>query len=144
MVKVQDCGRMDEQGFSLVELLLGITVLGTVLVGFSAFVHGQIGGMARSNQLSSGTQVAVGALERIKSDLADSARFATKFYSAGSGPVVESNSATSNAKTYNVILTYDRAPSPLYALRVTAMVGWNNYHKIRIGVLVPGPNSLLH
>jgi hypothetical protein len=82
-------------------------------------------------------------LERVKTDLADSARFATKFASAGTGPIVASSTTKENAKTYKVTLTYTRAPNPLYALRVQALVGWNTVHAVRMAVLVPGPNPLL-
>lgn len=142
---VKSCSRAacSQRGFSLLELLLGITVLGTVLMGFSLFLRGQVGGMNRSKHLAGGTQIAVGALERAKNELADSARFASKFSAAATGSVTGAAAETANGKSYEVVLTYDQAAAPLYALRVHAQVKWSEFHSIGFAVLVPGPNQLL-
>lgn len=132
-----------QAGFSLLELMLSATVLGIVMVFFSFFVRGQIAGMKKSEQLSNATQVAIGALEKCKNELADSARFRERFDGTDKGPDEDFRTASMNKMDYSITLSYARAADPLYALKVQARVRWNKLHSVKLGVLVPGPGGLV-
>ncbi len=132
-----------QAGFSLLELMISAVALGIILVFFGFFVRGQIAGTKKSERLSAATQVALGALEETKRDFTDSARFKERYDEAEHGTGYDSRKTKVNNQEYEISLSYDRAPDPLYALKVRAHVRWNALHAVQVGVFIPGPARLM-
>jgi prepilin-type N-terminal cleavage/methylation domain-containing protein len=131
------------RGFTLLEVLVGLGVLCIALSGLGVFYRGQMAGLLRSNQFSDGTQIALTCLERSKNRLADRASFSRAYLQAGQGSVETRQTETFNNRRFEVATRFDRAPPPLYGLRVVAEVVWNTNRRVELGVLVPGPGPTL-
>lgn len=122
---------------------MGLGVLSIVLGGLGVFYRGQMAGLLRSNQFSDGTQIALTCLERAKNRLADRATFSQAYLEAEHGSVETRQTETFNNRVFEVATRFDRAPPPLYGLRVAAVVVWNANRRVELGVLVPGPGPTL-
>jgi Tfp pilus assembly protein PilV len=131
-------GPRRQSGFSIVEILIGFFVLSIAFVSMGAYTSSQRTGLFKSSQLSDGTQAAVSALEEMKRDLSDSARFAQLYGQAEHSAVPFSKSRTVNNVPYKIDLTVTRGPAPDYLLKVRAQASWKGSHSVELGVLVPG------
>ncbi len=134
-------GRGD--GFTLMEILVGLTVLGLAVFTFSAYAAGQRKSLNHSNRLADGTRIAASELETLKGRLADSAYFKTVYDRAGARPDVRTIERKVNGMKYAVTLTLGRAPAPLYGLKARARADWDGGHSIELGLLCPGVSGWL-
>lgn len=132
-----------ERGFSLLELLIGFTVLAVAMAGIGIFFKGQAKGLMKSNLLSCGTQIALSRLEQYKGLFADPARFQSDYLAAEHGSILTDTAISAYNRNFGVVTYLDRAPAPLHGLRVRARVSWEGGHALEIGVLVPGPSPTL-
>lgn len=130
-------------GFSLIEGLIGLVVFSVVLAGLGVFYRGQVLGLQQSSHLTDGSQAALTSLETMKNRLSAPAEFAQAYREAAHGSVRRSETLTLNHQAYEVVTRVDRAPAPLYGLRVVAEVGWKGNRRLVLGVLVPGPSPTL-
>lgn len=132
-----------ERGFSLLEVLVGLTILSSVMAALGIFYRGQVAGLQGSSELSDGTQVALTHLERVKNRLSDRSAFGNAYRDTEHGPSVSQARETFNHGEFLVTIRLDRAPAPLYALRATTEVAWKRKRRVELGVLVPGPSPTL-
>ena len=132
-----------ERGFTLIEILVGLLVLGFACVCLSAYTASQRKGLYKSSRLSDATHAAASALETIKGQLADSAAFKKIYDNAAGITVTQSSQETVNKSVYVVDLAITRAPAPLYALNVRAKVIWGEKHSVALGLLYPGASANL-
>jgi type II secretory pathway pseudopilin PulG len=132
-----------QRGFSIVEILIGFFVLSIAFASLGAYTSSQRTGLFKSSRLSDGTQAAVSALEEMKRDLSDSAKFANLYEQAGHGSVPISKSRSVNNVLYKIELTVTRGPEPDYLLKVRAQAAWKGSHSVELGVLVPGQAATL-
>lgn len=136
-------GRSRGAGFTLLEIVVGLAVLGVVLVGLTAYVGSQRRSLHVANQLADGTRAASSALETLKGRLADSAYFRQAYDDAKHRPRVSVQNLDVNNRPYTVTVTLVRAPGDLYALKARARAAWNRDHGMELGVLCPGPSDAL-
>jgi Tfp pilus assembly protein PilV len=131
------------EGFTFLEILVGLIVLALAFVSLSAYTASQRKGLYKSSQLADGTQVAATALETMRGQLSDSAAFASLYHQAQTGPRSISSQRTVNNFPFYIALTVTCAPAPLYALHVRAKVTWKSTHAIELGMLYPGAATTL-
>jgi prepilin-type N-terminal cleavage/methylation domain-containing protein len=132
-----------QRGFTLIEILVGLSVLGMACISLSAYTASQRKGLYKSSQLSDATQAAASALETLKGQMADSAAFKKMYDNAAGRTVTQSGQKTVNKRVYAVDLAISRAPAPLYALKVRAKASWAENHKVTLGLLYPGASANL-
>ena len=132
-----------ERGFTLIEILVGLFVLGSACICLSAYTASQRKGLYKSSRLSDATHAAASALETIKGQLADSAAFKMMYDNAAGHTITQSSQKTVNKNVYAVDLAIARAPAPLYALNVRAKVAWAENHRVELGLLYPGASANL-
>jgi prepilin-type N-terminal cleavage/methylation domain-containing protein len=135
--------RRGQRGFTLIEILVGLIVLGVACISLSAYTASQRKGLYRSSQLSDAAQTAASALETIKGQLADSAAFKKLYDDAAGRTVTQSSRKTVNKIVYAVDLAIARAPAPLYALSIRAKATWAEKHMVTLGLLYPGASDNL-
>jgi prepilin-type N-terminal cleavage/methylation domain-containing protein len=131
------------QGFTLIEIMVGLCVLALAFVSLSAYTAGQRKGLYKSGQFADATQVAASALETMKGTLADSLKFKQLYNQVANYPNTISSQKMVNNFPYTIAITLTRAPAPLYALNVRAKVSWKSIHTYELGMLFPGTASAL-
>lgn len=131
------------RGFTLMEILVGIIVLGLALFTFTAYAQGQRKSLNRSNRLADGTRAAASALQTLKGQLADSAAFKAAYDRAGHGGDVRNLYSDVNGTRYEITLILTRAPSPLYGIKARARAEWDHGHAVELGLLCPGAAGVL-
>ena len=141
-VRLLPSGR-GQRGFTLIEILAGLFVLGLACICLSAYTASQRKGLYKSSQLSDATLAAASALETIKGQLADSAAFKKMYDDAAGRTVTQSGQKSINKIVYAVDLAIARAPAPLYALSVRAKATWAEKHRVTLGLLYPGASANL-
>lgn len=130
-------------GFTIVEILIGFFILSITFVSLGAYTSSQRSGLYKSSQLSDATQMAVTALEEMKRDLSDSAKFAQMYQKAGYGSVPLNDTRKINNVDYQVRMTVSRGPAQDYLLKVRAKAIWKHSHSVEFGVLIPGAATVL-
>jgi Tfp pilus assembly protein PilV len=141
-LRTQASARAREQdGFSILEVLLGFFILSITFVSLGAYTSSQRNGLYKSSQLSDGTLAAVSALEETKRQLSDSATFKKLYEQAGHGPVPITKKMTLNAVPYVVSVSLRRGPPNDYLLKIRAKAAWKGSHSVEFGVLVPGAST---
>jgi prepilin-type N-terminal cleavage/methylation domain-containing protein len=137
-----DPGRRNH-GFTLLEIMVGTSVLVLVFLGLFAYASSQRKALNRANQIVDGTRAAAQALELLKGELADSAGFGALYAQAASRPRVRTSRQEINRRMYTVTVTVSRAPAPLYAVKARARSTWSRIHAVELGLLIPGRSDLL-
>lgn len=128
-----------EQGFSLMEVLMGFFVLAIAFVMLGAYQIHQRKALYRSGELSDATQVAISALEKAKGDLADPARFATAYKAVKHKPALSLSKAKLNQVAYTVDLAVSRGIAANGMLKAQVNVVWLDHHRVVMGVLIAEP-----
>lgn len=131
------------QGFTLLEILIGVCVLAITTACLMAYVSSLRKSLTQGSRLGDATRAASTALEVLKGELKDSVAFKTLYEDAGRQPVRKEVERDINNRKYSVTLTLTRAPAPLYALKARARAAWNGHHDVEVGVLLPGPSDFL-
>lgn len=135
---IRPAGLKGRSGFTLMEIMVGIVVLGLALFTFTAYAQGQRKSLNRSNRLADGTRAAASALQTLKGQLADSAYFKSEYDRARTGPTTRASSSDVNGIRYDITLVLTRAPAPLYGIQARARAQWNRGHTVELGLLFPG------
>jgi prepilin-type N-terminal cleavage/methylation domain-containing protein len=135
--------RRGQRGYTLLEIMVGLTVLGLALFSFTAYAQGQRKALNRSKRLVDGTRAAASALQVLKGQLADSAAFAAAYDGTGSHADVRTLDRDVNGMRYSITLTLTRAPAPLYGIKARARATWDRGHSVELGMLCPGATGFL-
>lgn len=114
-----------------------------VTLGLFTYTSSQRKALNRGNQIVEGTRAAAQALELVKGELADSARFKALYTKAASRPQARVLQQVVNHRNYTVEVTFTCAPAPLYLLKARAHSTWSRIHAVEVGLLIPGRSDLL-
>jgi prepilin-type N-terminal cleavage/methylation domain-containing protein len=133
-------------GFSLIEVAIGMVILGVVLFGLASFAKTQRNGLYKENQQAIAIQGATYYTERQKTWFADTTKKSggktrfQKLYAAVGASYVDSTwswtPASQGATTYSIRIHYTQIAGVDSLLKARGTVTWNTSHVFRWGTIL--------
>lgn len=130
--------RRGQEGFSFLDILMGVLLLGISFVGLAAYSGGQRKALYKANDVTEASTVAVTAMQKANVPLSDSANFRNKWNQL-SGPVATTTKITGTKTTYTAVTTLSRVANADNLIRIQVRLDWPGGHRYNIGMVAVQP-----
>lgn len=127
-----------QEGFSFLDILMGVLLLGISFVGLTAYSGSQRKALYKSSNTTEAANIAVTAMEKTKIPLTDSAAFVSKWKMLG---YPSSTTSTIAGKKYNytATTTLARVEGSDNMIKIQVKLAWTGGHTYNLGMVVVQP-----
>lgn len=127
-----------QEGFSFLDILMGVLLLGISFVGLTAYTGSQRRALYKSSNTTEAANIAVTTMEKTKIPLSDSAAFRTKWNKL---ETTESKtiSITGKKYTYTATTNLSRVPGVDNLIKIKLKLTWTGGHSYNAGMVVVQP-----
>ena len=137
-MRIREEAARKDAGFSLLEILMAILLLGISFVGLTAYSGSQRKALGKSGDQTEAANIAVTIMEKTKIPLADSTAFANE-YKLLTAPQTASRTYKGRKITYTVITILSRISGSDNMINAKVMLSWPTGHSYNLGMVLVQP-----
>lgn len=127
-----------QEGFTFLDILMGVLLLGISFVGLTAYSGTQRKALYRASNTTEAANVAVTSIEKTKIPLSDSAAFRNKWNQLGY-PSTSITTIAGKKYTYTATTSLSRIPGADNLIKIQLKLAWTGGHKYTLGMVVVQP-----
>ena len=127
-----------QEGFSFLDILMGVLLLGISFVGLTAYSGSQRKALYKSSNTTEAANIAVTTMEKTKIPLTDSAAFVAKWNKLYT-PLSTTTSIAGKKYTYTATTALSRVQGSDNMIKIQVKLSWTGGHSYNLGMVVVQP-----
>jgi Tfp pilus assembly protein PilV len=127
-----------QEGFSFLDILMGVLLLSISFVGLTAYSGTQRKALYKASNTTEAANTAVTAMEKTKIPLSDSAAFRNKWNKLDK-PSITTTTIAGKKYTYTATTSLSRVGGTDNLIKIQVKLAWTGGHSYNLGMVVVQP-----